>query len=521
MKYSWPCLVLAFSLAGCVEYCPTISPGLKEPNVLVAYVPRGDVRGEAVTTSFRSARVDTNAADSAIETSRDDDPIRPHGPNPSFWEYKGRPVLLLGGSKNDNLFQSDGLEEHLDLLVSVGGNYVRNTMSSRDSGDVAAFHRLPDGRYDLERFNDTYFQRFETLLQLAVERDVIVQIELWDRFDFGPPYDDSGWEANPYRPANNVNYTTEESGLADAYLEHPSVNENPFFRSVPAENDNTVLLRYQRAQVDTLLDVSLRYPNVLYTMDNETSASAEWAAYWADYVKKRAAEAGVEVYTTEMWDARDPKDEQHRRTFDYPDTYAFADLSQNSHNTNQEHWDNLQWVRRYVADQLRPLNHVKTYGADGGRYGTTRDAVERFWRTLMGGAASVRFHRPPSGIGLNETAQAQLRSARMFLDAFDVMTAVPDAESKLLSDRSPNEAYVTYDADNRYAVYFTDGGSVKLDLCNIEGTFDVRWLDLEKSAWHVAQTVESGARIQLTPPEKGHWIVVLTRSHLVSEGDGT
>ena len=47
------------------------------------------------------------------------------------------PVLLLGGSGDDDLFQwaadefGDRLPKHLDLLVSVGGNYVRNTMSSR------------------------------------------------------------------------------------------------------------------------------------------------------------------------------------------------------------------------------------------------------------------------------------------------------------------------------------------------------------------------------------------------------
>ena len=58
---------------------------------------------------------------------------------PQYWEYIGEPLMLLGGSDEDNLFQLSGLQEQLDLLVSVGGNYVRNTMSSRDSGNVWAF----------------------------------------------------------------------------------------------------------------------------------------------------------------------------------------------------------------------------------------------------------------------------------------------------------------------------------------------------------------------------------------------
>jgi len=100
--------------------------------------------------------------------------------NPRYWQYKGEPVLLIGGSKDDNLFQIPDLKEHLDLLTSVGGNYVRNTMSARlDKGfEVQAFAQRPDGKYDLDRWNDEYWRRFESLLSLAEERDTIIQIEV-------------------------------------------------------------------------------------------------------------------------------------------------------------------------------------------------------------------------------------------------------------------------------------------------------------------------------------------------------
>lgn len=65
--------------------------------------------------------------------------------NPWYWQYKGEPVMLLGGSVEDNLFQIPDLEKHLDLLASVGGNYVRNTMSSRDPGNVWPFARGLNG----------------------------------------------------------------------------------------------------------------------------------------------------------------------------------------------------------------------------------------------------------------------------------------------------------------------------------------------------------------------------------------
>ena len=84
--------------------------------------------------------------------------------HPQYWEYNGAPVLLLGGSDEDNLFQLPGLEQQLDLLASIGGNYVRNTMSSRDSGNVWAFHLDPvTGLYDLGTWNQEYWDRFREL----------------------------------------------------------------------------------------------------------------------------------------------------------------------------------------------------------------------------------------------------------------------------------------------------------------------------------------------------------------------
>ena len=81
----------------------------------------------------------------------DADRIRPYEANPRNWQYEGRPVLLLGGTDDDNLFQweRNKLTAQLDLLVSAGGNYVRNTMSDRDEGNVYAFGRVAD-RYDLD-----------------------------------------------------------------------------------------------------------------------------------------------------------------------------------------------------------------------------------------------------------------------------------------------------------------------------------------------------------------------------------
>ena len=80
---------------------------------------------------------------------------------------------------------------------------------------------------------------------------------------------------SPLNPANNINYTVEESGLETDYPAHPGGNWQPFFYTVPTLRNNQVVLPYQQAFVDQVLKHSLAYDHVLYCMDNETSGDPE------------------------------------------------------------------------------------------------------------------------------------------------------------------------------------------------------------------------------------------------------
>jgi len=428
--------------------------------------------------------------------------------NLRYWQYKGRPVLLIGGTVEDNLFQIPDLAAHLDLLKSVGGNYVRNTMSSRDKGNVWPFRKLADGRYDLNEFNEEYWRRFENFLEETHRRDIIVQIEIWATFDY---YRDN-WDVNPFNPKNNINYTAAETGLPTEVRTHPTRTGNNFFWSVPAERNQKTVLKYQQRFVDKILSYTLDIGNVLYCMDNETSVTPEWGWYWSEFIKKRAADEGVPVHTTEMWDKWDLAHRQHNGTFDHPEIFSFVDISQNNHQKGQVHWDNAQKQRKRIANRLRPLNNVKIYGADTGRFGNTQDGLERFWRNIFGGLASARFHRPDSGQGLNKNAQAHLKSMSMLIARLDIFNTTPDSASRLLGDRGDNEAYLTYVKGRQYAVYFPKGGSVRLDLTLEKGDFTLRWLDVAKSRWQKPAIVKAPGRPTLTTPAKGHWVALLTKA---------
>ncbi|MEA3462563.1 MAG: hypothetical protein U9R49_11830 [Bacteroidota bacterium] len=438
-------------------------------------------------------------------------PVTPSGIDisasyPQYWEYNGEPVLLLGGSDEDNLFQLPRLEEQLDLLASVGGNYVRNTMSSRDSGNVWAFHiDLESGLYDLNKWNQEYWNRFQSLLELTSQREIVVQVEIWATFDF---YREN-WEVNPFNPTNNMNYSAERTKLPLEVETHPTMCENPFFWSVPSHQNNMPLLNYQQRFVDKLLSYTLEFNNVLYCIDNETSVTSEWGKFWSEYIRKRANESDKTIHVTEMWDPWDLDHISHRESFDHPETYSFVEISQNNHQRGQNHWDNgLKQIEKLrLAGNLRPVNNVKTYGNYLGRHGGgTHNGIQSFIRSTLFGSAAVRFHRPTSGLGLGDTAQAVIHGIRMATDRIDFFEAEP--HNALLLERGENEAYCRAVPGKEYLVYFPDAGEVELDVGGSKSRLEVERLEILSGKWDKMQVEEEEGSLTLQSPGK-HFIFIV------------
>ena len=439
--------------------------------------------------------------------------LQPWTENPTYWSYQSEPILLLGGSDDDNLFQwpEEKLIAQLDRLVEAGGNVIRNTMSDRkDKGfETYPFLQLDDGTYDLNQWNNEYWTRFERLLRETAKRNIFVQIEIWDRFDYTDVRGSDRWQIHPYNPKNNINYTYEQSGFAEHYPDHPGANKQPFFFTTPQQRNNEVVLTFQQRFVNKLLDFTLRYDHVLYCMDNETKAEEEWGRYWATLVKDRAAREGKTVCVTEMWDAWNMDSKEHKRTFDHPELYDFVDVSQNNHNSGQKHWDNFMHVKEYLASNPRPMNTTKTYGADGNKFGhSDQDAIERFWRHLLAGAASVRFHRPESGLGLNDKAVACIRAARKLESLCPLWSVEPANE--LLSEREDNEAYLAANVGTAYVLYFPNGGEVQVDLSAATGsTLTGRWIHIDTGEWGQTVDIPGGNKISVAAPDEGNWVQVM------------
>ena len=95
----------------------------------------------------------------------------------------------------------------------------------------------------------------------------------------------------------------------------------------------------------------------------------------------------------------------------------------------------------------------------------------------------------------------------MLTDEMDVFTCAP--HNDLLAERKPNEAYCLAKPGKQYAVYFTNGGEVILNIEALKKPAELRWLDIMKCQWTASQPVQGGSRITLRCPSQGYWAVLI------------
>jgi hypothetical protein len=83
--------------------------------------------------------------------------------------------------------------------------------------------------------------------------------------------------------------------------------------------------------------------------------------------------------------------------------------------------------------------------------------------------------------------------------------------NQLLSNRENNEAYLATKPGQAYALYFTAGGSVGLDLKAAPGQFEVRWIDIATGEWGKREKIKGGSVATIAAPGKGHWTAAILK----------
>lgn len=207
-------------------------------------------------------------------------PVRPHEANPRYYEFRGKPTILLTSAEHYGAVLNGEFDfmKYLDTLKADGLNLTRafsgvyretpgdfgiplNTLAPKPDRFLAPYARAAGGKYDLKKWDPAYWSRLKRFLAAAGERGIVVEYTLFCVY-----YRDQMWETAPWHPANNVNGMPSVPRDEVLTLRHAGLVrvQEEFVRKVAAE----------------LKDVD----NVIYEICNEpyvTKVPDEWQRHMA------------------------------------------------------------------------------------------------------------------------------------------------------------------------------------------------------------------------------------------------
>ena len=200
------------------------------------------------------------------------EPIRVHSQNPRYFEWRGKPLLLISSGEHYGAVLNLDFDSrrYLDVMQKAGMNYTRvftgayvepagafgitrNNLAPARGRFLAPWARsdvpgyaLGGNKFDLDRWDPDHLARLKAYLSAAAERGIVVELTF-----FSATYGDTQWSVSPFNPANNVNGT----------------NCTELRKLNTKENGN--VLDRQRALVRYLARELNGFDNLIYEIQNE------------------------------------------------------------------------------------------------------------------------------------------------------------------------------------------------------------------------------------------------------------
>ncbi len=416
------------------------------------------------------------------------------------------------------MFPTSELLRELDKLKAAGGNYMRVTMAIYPKTHVKGvypFVQHSDGKFDLNQLNAEFWEYVKTLYEETQKREMIVQVELWDQWEFYK----ATYETLMWNPKNNINYTSSATGIPTTQDEAP-YSKTPSFFHAHKDANKKVVLGFQRAYIKKLLDVGKSFNHIIYEIGNESSEPQSWNDYWAKFIHDNA---GKKIHVTDQRGDYNP-DGDLAYVIGKPSLYNFIDVSQvgMGHITSdyhQSHYNDLINVRNKILASgiKRPINNTKGYKwirSWGDAYKGDEDvSINRLWHGIFAGLAGYGFHpshyEPESrpGIAMMPTALRHISSVRLLEERVNLTLMSPGNGS--LTGRSTDEAYALA-SGSQYAVYFTGKSDRTVTLRRSSSrSIKLVWLNPDNGKLDSPQTV-SGAAISLKAPGSGRRVAILS-----------
>jgi len=224
-------------------------------------------------------------------------PLAVHPRNPRYFVDGSGKAIYLGGHQvfteiQDNAWTKPWVLDwprHLQFMKERNLNYLRNwIIFSTGGGPTSVASPMPyartgpgtalDGRpkFDLRRFDETYFKRLHDRIRLAQDQGIVVSVMLFEVYGFNANVKDKAlWDGNTFNGKNNVN------GI-DADPNGDSIGLEFFYGNDPK------LRQIQRDYVKKVIDSVNDLDNVIFEVANECGAT-QWQHDMIDFIHEYEA----------------------------------------------------------------------------------------------------------------------------------------------------------------------------------------------------------------------------------------
>ncbi len=470
---------------------------------------------------FRFDRLSFASLFFSLLTALHGQPIQLHPLNPHYFLFRGKATALIASGEHYGAVLNTAFDfrrylaaieaDGLNYTRLFGGSYVevpgksfeilRNDLAPEPGRYLAPWARSTSGGYagggnkfDLQKWNPDYFDRYRAFLTEAGKRGIVVEISL-----FSSQYGEAQWAISPFNSANNVNHTdainwkeleTRQNGnilpFQEAYV-RKLVREAGAFDNVIFEIQNEPWS--DRGELAGVINPYLplpgrnMYPN---SIDLADALSADWQASVAEWIS-----SGEAALTSKHLIA------QNYCNFRFPVRSLIPGVSV----------VNFHYAYPEAASWNYGLNKAIGYD-ETGFLGREDDAYRRqAWNFMLAGGSAYDaldysfspghedgLDTAPNGPGGgSHKLRQQLRVLREFLESFSLVNLRPD--TRLVKFVTGAEAHALSDAGREYAVYFDGDGPLDATLSLPAGQFAASWIDLRDGRVQKTVSVRDGNRL--------------------------
>jgi hypothetical protein len=423
-------------------------------------------------------------------SSANAEPLRLHPETPHYFEYQGKPRVLITSAEHYGAVLNADFDyvTYLNTLsreclnhtrVFVGAycepvgafKIVQNTLAPAAGKFICPWARSDEpgyanggSKFDLMAWDTAYFARLRGFLTHAAQTGVIVEVNL-----FCPFYREEMWDLSPMHVNNNIN------GLGDISRE-----------DVYSLDRNNGLLEVQDAMVRKVVSELKDFDNLFYEVMNEPYAKKvpmEWQAHIVDVIVASEKELGVRhLISLNIANKEEKVERVHPEVsilnFHYawpPNTVAM------NYGLNRVIGDNETGFKGTGDDYYRREGWA--FILSGGALFNNLDY------TFVVGYEQGTFEHPDQPGSSSRDLRGQLGILSTFIHGFDFVRMEPDDDVIVGGVPEGLRAFVLAESEKQVAVYVCHQETEEISETALDlrvdlpkGTYSVDWVNTHTGA---------------------------------------